>query len=42
MIPNHFLDGGIIGISLLTHEILHYNLSLLLILGNLVFVILAF
>src|SRR5210317_2009083 len=42
MIPNHFLDGGIIGVSLLIHEIFHYNLSLLLILGNLAFVILAF
>ena len=42
MIPNHFLDGGIIGISLLTHEILHYNISLLLILGNAAFIVLAY
>ena len=42
MIPNHFLDGGIIGISLLIHEIFHYNISLLLIIGNIGFIYLAF
>ena len=35
MIPNHFLDGGILGISLLIHELYHIDLSLLLIFGNL-------
>lgn len=42
MIPNHFLDGGVIGIALLTHEIMHYNISLLLILGNAAFIYLAY
>jgi uncharacterized membrane-anchored protein YitT (DUF2179 family) len=42
MIPNHFLDGGILGVSLLIHELYHVNLSLLLIFGNLPFVFLAY
>lgn len=42
MIPNHFLDGGILGISLLIHELYHVDLSLLLLLGNLPLVFLAF
>jgi len=42
MIPNHFLDGGILGISLLIHELYHVNLSLLLILGNLPLIYIAY
>jgi uncharacterized membrane-anchored protein YitT (DUF2179 family) len=42
MIPNHFLDGGILGVSLLIHELYHINLSLLLIFGNIPFVFLAY
>jgi uncharacterized membrane-anchored protein YitT (DUF2179 family) len=42
MIPNHFLDGGVIGIALLTHELLGYNLSMLLIIGNVLFILLAY
>jgi uncharacterized membrane-anchored protein YitT (DUF2179 family) len=42
MIPNHFLDGGIIGISLLLYEIYGINLSLCLIIGNIGFLILAY
>lgn len=41
MIPNHFLDGGMIGISLLTSDLLEINLSILLILGNLGFMMLC-
>ncbi len=42
ILPNHFLDGGVTGISLLVHEIFHINLSALLVLLNAVFVILAY
>lgn len=42
MIPNHFLDGGIIGISLLAHELYDLNLSLCLLIGNIGFLILAY
>lgn len=42
MIPNHFLDGGIIGISILLYELADFNLSLCLILGNIGFIILAY
>src|SRR5690606_25389816 len=42
LIPNHFLDGGIIGISLLLFEIYEINLSLCLIIGNIGFLILAY
>src|SRR5690606_9936236 len=38
MVPNHFLDGGVTGISLLLHEVLHWNLGLLLILLNIPFI----
>lgn len=42
MIPNKFLDGGITGISILLHEIFHINISLLVIVLNLVFVYLGY
>ena len=35
LVPNHFFDGGITGISLLIHEIYHIDLTLLIILFNL-------
>lgn len=41
MIPNHFLDGGVTGISILIHEVFHINISLLLIVFNLPFVIIG-
>lgn len=34
LVPNHFFDGGITGISLLIHEIYHYNLGLVILLLN--------
>lgn len=34
LVPNHFFDGGVTGISLLIHEIYHYNLAVLIILFN--------
>lgn len=35
LVPNHFFDGGITGMSLLIHEIWHFNLGLVLFLMNL-------
>jgi uncharacterized membrane-anchored protein YitT (DUF2179 family) len=41
LVPNHFLDGGVTGVSLLFHELYHIPLSLLLILINIPFFILG-
>ncbi len=41
LVPNHFLDGGVTGISLLGHEVFHWNLGLLLILTNIPFIIMG-
>lgn len=41
LVPNHFLDGGITGISLLIHEVFGWNLGLLLIVLNLPFIIIG-
>ena len=38
MIPNHFLDGGITGISILIHEIFHIPVALILLVLNAPFV----
>ena len=42
MIPNRFLDGGITGISILLHEIFHINISVLVIVLNILFVYLGY
>lgn len=42
LLPNNFLDGGATGISLLIAELTGFNLSLLLILVNLPFIILGY
>ena len=42
MIPNRFMDGGITGISLLLHEIYNINISLLVLVLNLVFIYLGY
>jgi uncharacterized membrane-anchored protein YitT (DUF2179 family) len=39
MIPNHFLDGGVTGISIILHEAFHINISLLLLVINLPFIL---
>lgn len=41
LVPNHFLDGGVTGISLLFHELYHIPVSILLILINIPFFILG-
>ena len=42
MIPNHFIDGGTTGISILLSEALHINISLLLIGLNLPFIYIGY
>ena len=41
LVPNGFFDGGITGISLLIHEIYHFNLAYIIILANLPFIIMC-
>jgi uncharacterized membrane-anchored protein YitT (DUF2179 family) len=41
MIPNAFMDGGVTGISILLHEIYHVNISIPILLLNIVFVYLG-
>lgn len=42
LVPNHFFDGGVTGISLLIHELFGFNLPLVNLLINLPFVIVSF
>ena len=42
MIPNHFLDGGLLGISILIHEFYHIDVSIPLVLLNLPFVYIGY
>ncbi len=42
LVPNHFLDGGVIGMSLLIHEVLHWHLGLILVIFNLPFIIIGY
>jgi uncharacterized membrane-anchored protein YitT (DUF2179 family) len=42
MIPNHFLDGGITGISILLYEVTHMNIGLFLAVLNIPFIIIGY
>jgi uncharacterized membrane-anchored protein YitT (DUF2179 family) len=42
LVPNHFFDGGVTGISLLMHELYHWNLGLTIILFNIPLMIVSF
>ena len=42
MIPNHFLDGGLLGISILIHEIYHIDVWIPLLLLNIPFVMIGY
>jgi uncharacterized membrane-anchored protein YitT (DUF2179 family) len=42
MIPNHFLDGGILGIAILIHEFYHISVSIPLVLLNLPFILIGY
>jgi uncharacterized membrane-anchored protein YitT (DUF2179 family) len=41
LVPNSFLDGGVTGISLLIHEIWHFNLSYVIILANIPLIVMG-
>lgn len=42
LVPNQFFDGGVTGISLLIHELYHFNLAIVIVLMNLPFVVISF
>ena len=42
LVPNHFFDGGITGVSLLVHELYHVNLAIIIILFNLPLIIISY
>jgi len=42
LLPNHFLDGGATGVSLLVSRLLGYNISVVIILVNLPFIFLGY
>jgi uncharacterized membrane-anchored protein YitT (DUF2179 family) len=41
LVPNKFFDGGITGISLLLHELYHWNIAYVIILANIPFIIMG-
>ncbi|MBV9988327.1 MAG: YitT family protein [Chitinophagaceae bacterium] len=41
LVPNHFFDGGITGISLLVHELYHFNLAYVIVLANIPFILIS-
>lgn len=41
LVPNQFFDGGVTGISLLIHEIYHFDLAYVILIVNLPFIIFA-
>lgn len=41
LVPNHFFDGGVSGISLLIHELYGYNLALVIVAANLPLIAMA-
>lgn len=42
LLPNHFLDGGVVGISLLTNHLTGINVSILLVAINLPFIVIGY
>jgi uncharacterized membrane-anchored protein YitT (DUF2179 family)/predicted metal-dependent HD superfamily phosphohydrolase len=42
LVPNHFFDGGVTGISLLVHELYHFNLALVIVVLNLPFIVISY
>ncbi len=42
LVPNHFFDGGVTGVSLLVHELYDFNLAVVIILFNLPLVIISY
>ncbi|MFD0792159.1 YitT family protein [Mucilaginibacter litoreus] len=41
LVPNAFFDGGVTGISLLIHELYHFNIAYVIILANIPFIIMG-
>lgn len=41
LVPNHFFDGGVTGISLLLHETYHFNIAYVIALANIPFIIMG-
>ncbi|RFZ84505.1 YitT family protein [Mucilaginibacter terrenus] len=41
LIPNSFFDGGVTGISLLIHELYHFNIGWIIVLANIPFIIMG-
>lgn len=41
LVPNHFFDGGVTGISLLIHEIYHFNIAYVIVLANLPLIVMG-
>jgi uncharacterized membrane-anchored protein YitT (DUF2179 family) len=41
LVPNQFFDGGVTGISLLIHELYHWNIGFVIILANIPFIIMG-
>jgi uncharacterized membrane-anchored protein YitT (DUF2179 family)/predicted metal-dependent HD superfamily phosphohydrolase len=42
LVPNHFFDGGVTGISLLIHELYGYNLAMVIVLANIPLIAVAY
>lgn len=42
LVPNHFFDGGITGVSLLVHELYHFNLAIVIFVFNLPLVLISY
>jgi uncharacterized membrane-anchored protein YitT (DUF2179 family)/predicted metal-dependent HD superfamily phosphohydrolase len=42
LVPNHFFDGGVTGISLLVHEIYSFNLGLVILILNLPLIVISY
>ena len=42
LVPNRFLDGGVTGLSLLVHELYHFNLSVIIIAFNIPLIIASY
>ena len=42
LVPNHFFDGGVTGISLLVHEVYEFNLGLVILVLNLPLIIISY
>lgn len=42
LVPNQFFDGGVTGLSLLLHEIYHFNLALVIVLLNLPLIVISY